>query len=301
MEEEEEEGPDGDHGSGSSRQHSTVGGGSSAAAVTAADCLESPNGAGLGGLGLPVGPELDPRGQGIELDLEAGKLFGSAQKRLRLSLCDENGALLPGGQPLITPVVLPTPSPAIAASGPGPALAGGVGGDTAAAGGSSTAAGAASQEAPTPSKFFTGSPVPQTERRAFGEHRAPETPVALGAGPQPARQPDLQQALGTAVKAPAGGSSSSWVPVPGQAPAVLGATPIPAPPAASEAMDDLTMDPAAAAAMPVPESPVKQVAVGHQEGSGAGGSVGGSGDGGMVLQTPDGQEQAVAATPVTGL
>jgi hypothetical protein len=272
--------------------------------MTAADCLESPNGS-LGGFQLPVGPELDPQGRGLDMDLESGKLFGSAQKRLRLSLCDEHGSVLPGGNPLFSPVVLPTPSPAITAT-QAPALAGG-----GAADGSSTAAAraavATSQEAPTPSKFFSGSPVPQTERRALG-HRAPETPVALGTGAPPQRKADVQEALldplrgggaqgadGAAGQAE-GGSGSSWVPVPGQAPAVLGATPAP-PAAAGGDGDGMVLDPAAAAAMPLPESPVKQVtAVGaRQQG------VGGGGEGGLVLQTPEGQEQAVAATPVTGL
>lgn len=92
---------------------------------------------------------------------------------------------------------------------------------------------------------------------------------------------------------------SGWVPVPGQAPAVLGATPAPpAPPAAGGEGDDMELDPAAAAAMPLPESPVKQVtAVGAVQA----GVSGGGESGGMVLQTPQGQEQAVAATPVTGL
>jgi hypothetical protein len=59
----------------------------------------------------------------------------------------------------------------------------------------------------------------------------------------------------------------------------------------------MVLDAAAAAAMPLPESPVKQVtAVGAQQQG-----VGGAGEGSLVLQTPEGQEQAVAATPVTGL
>lgn len=96
----------------------------------------------------------------------------------------------------------------------------------------------------------------------------------------------------------AGGSG--WVPVPGQAPAVLGATPAPpAPPAAGGGEgDDMELDPAAAAAMPLPESPVKQVTA---VGAAQAGVSGGGESGGMVLQTPEGQEQTVAATPVTGM
>lgn len=300
--------------SGSSRQHSAVGSGAfqqqQQQPMTAADCLESPNGT-LGGLRLPVGPDLDPQGQGLDMDLESGKLFGSAQKRLRLSLCDENGSLLPGGQPLISPVVLPTPSPAVAVdSAPAPGPAGG-GAGSGAAGSSSAAAAPAvavqSQEAPTPSKFFSGSPVPQTERRALG-HRAPETPVALVTGAPPARKPDVQEALLDPIRGGAqgadgaagqgeGGSGGGWVPVPGQAPAVPGAKPAPPPPPASTGgdADDMQLDPAAAAAMPVPESPVKQVTA-----VGAGQQAGGGGES-MVLQTPEGQDQVVAATPVTGL
>lgn len=323
-------------GSGSSRAPAAVGGAFTHAAqqpMTAADCLESPN-ASIAGLRLPVGDlsTMDSQGQELNMELEAGKLFGSAQKRLRLSLCDENGSLLPGGQSLMSPVVLPTPSPALTAHTPAPAVPGtGVTAAAAAGGSSAAAAGAvgpggvviASQEAPTPSKFFTGSPVPQTERRAVG-HRAPDTPVALVTGPPAHRQQELQEALLEPLRAGAAGpegahtgqgeqgSGSSWVPVPGQAPAVLGSAPVPtAPPTAAPAGgegpgDSLVFDAAAAAAMPVPESPVKQVAaVGEQQQGGGGGSGGGSGGGGgegsMVLQTPQGQEQAVAATPVTGL
>jgi hypothetical protein len=318
------------------------GGRQQGAPMTAADCLESPNNGSLGGLRLPVGPELDPQGhEGLSMGLENSKLFGSAQKRLRLSLCDEHGSLMPGGQPLISPVVLPTPSPAVHAATPAPvpglagrggagAGAGAADGSSSAAAGTAAACGAGagaggsgqqaaavgtSQEAPTPSKFFTGSPVPQTERRALG-HAEPETPMALLTGQAPARKADVQEALmdplrggAQAHKAEGGaaagqaeggaGSGSGWVPVPGQAPAVLGATPAPpAPPAAGADGDDMELDPAAAAAMPLPESPVKQVtAVGAAQ---AGGSGGGE-SGGMVLQTPEGQEQAVAATPATGM
>lgn len=311
------------------------GGRQQAAPMTAADCLESPNNGSLGGLRLPVGPELDPQGpEGMGMGLDNSKLFGSAQKRLRLSLCDEHGSLMPGGQPLISPVVLPTPSPAVHAATPAPvpglAGRGGAGagaGPACGGGGSSAAAGAAaggdggqaaaavgtSQEAPTPSKFFTGSPVPQTERRALG-HAEPETPMALLMGQAPARTADVQEALmdplrggaqakaeGAAAGHTEGGAAggSGWVPVPGQAPAVLGATPAPpAPPAAGGEGDDMELDPAAAAAMPLPESPVKQMTA---VGAAQAGVSGGGESGGMVLQTPEGQEQAVAATPVTGM
>jgi hypothetical protein len=330
QEQEEGAGDNTADGSGSSRAPAVVGGAFTHAAqqpMTAADCLESPN-ASIAGLRLPVGDlsTMDSQGGELNMELEAGKLFGSAQKRLRLSLCDENGSLLPGGQSLMSPVVLPTPSPALAAHTPAPAVTG-TGVTAAAAGGSSAAAGPGaggvvvpSQEAPTPSKFFSGSPVPQTERRAVIQ-RAPDTPVALGTGPPPHRlEPQLQEALLEPLRAGAAGpegghtgtaeqgSGSSWVPVPGQAPAVLGSGPVPtAPPAAAAGVgegpgDSMVLDAAAAAAMPVPESPEKQVAVVGEQAQGGGGAGGsGGGEGSLVLQTPQGQEQAVAATPITGL
>lgn len=301
---EEAEAQEAGEAAGSSRAQAAAGPGalSQQQMLTAADCLGSPDGS-MGGLQLRV-RDLDP--QDMELE-EPGKLFGSAQKRLRLSLCDDQGSPTrgPSSHPMVSPVELPTPSPAmVPAPTPAPALAAGASSTAAQA----AAAATASAEAPTPSKFFSGSPVPQAQRRAVLPQTYPDTPVALG---QPPLKQEAQEVLlepfrggaqgpeGQPGQAEAG--SSSWVPVPGQAPAVPGATPVPAGPPAAVEGDELLLDPAAAAAMPLPESPVpvKQVAAEpHQQHKQ---QQQGGGEGGPMLQTPQGQEQQGTATPVTGL
>jgi hypothetical protein len=225
------------------------------------------------------------------VDLDSSKVFGSAQKRLRLSLGDEHHVLAaspvlhlrgllasPGGQP--TPPAAAAGKSAAADEGPG----------------------AGYGELATPSKFFSGSPVPLAARKALLQG-TPETPSLFGHAAEAATPPWPGKCLDKdpascplrtiKERAAAVDQPSSWVPVagvgstPAEAAAVLGvpaAGCFSATPASNPVLVPVSAgpDPASVAAAGV---------VGRGRGSTDGGS--------QQLVTPPGRDQLGQATPVT--
>eukprot|EP00775_Hariotina_reticulata_P007171 gene7171-7385_t len=224
------------------------------------------------------------------VDLDSSKVFGSAQKRLRLSLGDEQYTL---ASPILHLRGLPSP-----AGQPTPSAAAAVG--SAAAG---EGPGAGYVELATPSKFFSGSPVPLAARKAL--QGTPETPGLFGHAAEAATPPWLGKGLHTdpascplrtiREQATAVDQPSSWVPVAGGGTTPAEAAVVVGVPAAGCFSATPASNPVL---VPVRPSGPEATSVAPAAGVGPGhdGSVAA---GAQQLVTPPGREQPVQATPVT--